>query len=130
VEVIEKNKAVVLMGQMRMKINIADLLKANEPLDVQSQRSIQTDSVHQPATFQPKIDVRGMRMEEALKTVEDFVDRALMNGSFDLRIVHGKGDGILRQAVRRKLKEYSAPMEVSHPLPEEGGDGVTIVRIQ
>lgn len=129
VEAIEKGKAVVLMGQMRMKINAADLLQANEPLDVQSQRSVQTDAVQQVAAFQPKIDVRGMRMEEAMKMVEDFVDRALINSTTELRIVHGKGDGILRKFVRQKLREYNMPMEISHPPAEDGGDGVTIVRL-
>ncbi len=129
VEAIEKGKAIVLMGQMRMKINSADLLQANEPLDVQSHRSVQTDAVQQAAAFQPKIDVRGMRMEEAMKMVEEFVDRAIVNGSAELRIVHGKGDGILRKVVRQKIREYNMPVEISHPPAEDGGDGVTIVKI-
>ena len=129
VESIEKNKAVVLMGQMRMTIKVRDLQPANAPLEVQSTRSVQTDTVAQNATFESKIDIRGMRMEEALQVIEDFVDQALISNTTNLKVIHGKGNGTLRQVVRQKLKEYNVKMDVRHPEPEQGGDGVTLVEI-
>ncbi|MBK6948558.1 MAG: Smr/MutS family protein [Haliscomenobacter sp.] len=130
VEALKKDKAVVLVGQMRMTIHTRDLQPANEPLSVQQTKSIQTDMIHKSAGFQSKLDIRGMRLEEALKIVEEFVDQALLISANNLRIVHGKGNGVLRKAVRMKLKEYSLPMAISHPEPELGGDGVTLVEIQ
>ncbi|MCB0609674.1 MAG: Smr/MutS family protein [Lewinellaceae bacterium] len=128
VESVSKNKAVVLMGDMRLTINLRDLQHAREPLDVRSSRSVQAD-VDQASGFQNKLDIRGMRYEEALKLVEDFVDMALVSNAHSLRIVHGKGTGILRNAVRQKLREYNVDMKISHPAAELGGDGVTIVEM-
>lgn len=130
VEALKKDKAVVLVGQMRMTVKVHDLQHSGEALDVQSSRSVQTDTILQNAGFQSKLDIRGMRMEEAIQVVEHFVDHALLTSATTLRIVHGKGNGILRRAVRTKLKEYRIPMEISHPEPELGGDGVTLVEIR
>lgn len=126
---ISKQKAMVQVGDMRMTIHLRDLQHANSPLDVQAGRSIQTD-IDQAASFQPKLDIRGMRMEEALRIVEAFIDQALMTGTTNLRILHGKGDGVLRKAVRAKLREYQVDMAIRHPEPELGGDGITLVEIR
>ena len=130
VEALKKDKAIVMVGQLRMTIALQDLVHSGEPLEVQSKRSIQTDTVQQNAGFQSKLDIRGMRMEEALQIVESFVDHALLTSATNLRIVHGKGNGVLRKAVRSKLKEYRIPMDITHPEPELGGDGVTLVEIR
>jgi len=129
VESVEKDKAVVQMGEMRMTIPIRDLQQANEPLEQQKSRSVKTETVPEAAGFQNKMDIRGMRYDEALRTVEEFVDQALMSSASKLEIVHGKGTGVLRQAVRKKLREYNISMDIRHPEPEMGGDGVTLVEI-
>ena len=130
VESINRNNAVVTMGQMRMTIKLRDLQHAKAPLEVQSSRSVQSDTVAQTANFESKLDIRGMRYDEALKVVEDFVDQALISNSNSLQIVHGKGNGILRKAVRKKLKEYNVTMDIWHPEQQQGGDGVTLVEIK
>ena len=130
VESIDKKKAVVLIGDMRMTVKLRDLEHAKEPLDVQSSRSIKTHVNDTSSGFQPKLDIRGMRYEEALQVLEEFFDQALMNNTNHLRILHGKGSGVLRNAVRHKLKEYNLEKDVSHPLPEFGGDGVTLVEFK
>ncbi len=129
VEAIEKNKAVVQMGQMRMTIKLRDLQPANAPLEMQSNRSVQTDTVDQNSDFESRIDIRGMRMEEAMQVIENFVDQALISSVAHLKIIHGKGNGTLRQVVRKKLREYDVNMEISHPEAAQGGDGVTLVEI-
>ncbi len=130
IEKIEKNKAIVQMGDLRMTVKLADLERAKAPLSVQKKESISTDILSYSAKFDSKIDIRGLRHEEAMKMVEDFVDKALVSGSLNLKIIHGKGTGVLRQAVRRKLREYNVDMALSHPNPEDGGDGVTLVEIK
>ena len=115
------------MGQMRMSVKTRDLQHAKAPLDVKASRSVSTDTVSQNANFESRIDIRGMRFEEAMKVVEDFMDQALMSNVANLRIIHGKGNGTLRKVVRQKLREYDVPMDISHPKQEFGGDGVTLV---
>jgi len=127
VEALEKDKAIVQMGLMRMTVPLRDLRHAKAPLDVSDQRSVRTDTVTRTAGFESKIDIRGMRMEEAMRMVEEFVDQALMASATQLEIIHGKGSGVLRKAVHQKLREYDVEMDVRHPSPELGGDGVTLV---
>lgn len=127
VEAVNKKSAVVQMGAMRMTVNIRDLQHANEPLEVRDKKSVYTEVLERNAKFESRIDIRGMRFDEALATVEALVDEALINGTTSLRILHGKGSGALRKAVKQKLREYNVEMIISHPSPEQGGDGITLV---
>ncbi len=129
VESVDKKQAVIMIGDMRMTVKIRDLEHSKEPLDVNTARSVQT-SIGQSAAFQSKLDIRGLRPEEAMKVLEDFFDQALMTNANNLRILHGKGTGVLRNAVRSKLKEYNVPFQISHPHPELGGDGITLVEFK
>lgn len=126
---VDKKQAVVLIGDMRMTVKLRDLEHSREPLDVNASKSVQTD-LTQNSAFQSKLDIRGLRPEEAMKVLEDFFDQALMTNTNNLRILHGKGTGALRNAVRSKLKEYNVAMNISHPHPELGGDGVTLVEFK
>jgi DNA mismatch repair protein MutS2 len=125
----DKEKATVLMGDLTLFMNIRDLEKSPEPLE-KKPRSLHFDTVKQVSAFESKLDIRGMRLQEALQVVETYVDSALMNSAAQIEIIHGKGDGILRKAVRKKLREYKVEMEISHPDPKLGGDGVTVVAIK
>ena len=70
-----------------------------------------------------------MRYEEVLSTTQAFVDQALMANASQLRIVHGKGTGALKRAVRQKLNEYNHNFTLTTPPREQGGEGVTIVEL-
>ena len=131
VESIKGEKVVVEVGLMRMTLNIRDLQLSNPTLDLRQTKSVQSDVIQKSSAFYPRIDIRGVRYEEALKMVEDFMDQALITSSNHLQIVHGKGNGTLRNAVRSKLKEYqNLEMEIRHPEPESGGDGVTLIEFK
>lgn len=130
VEDIKKSKAIVQMGIMRLEVNVRDLEHAKAPLDVQASKSVQMDTVDKSAKFESKIDIRGMRLQEALQVVEEFVDQALITSVRNLEIVHGKGNGILRNAVKNKLREYDAILNIRHPEQQSGGDGVTLVELE
>jgi len=126
VETINKKRATVIVGDLRLEVKLRDLVHANAPLTIRNQKSV-SSNLSATATFSNKLDVRGMRFEEVLATMEAFVDRALMANASQLRIVHGKGTGTLKRAVRQKLNEYNHSFSISTPPREAGGDGVTIV---
>ena len=128
IESMDGNFVMVQMGMMRMRININDLELVNEPLDIRHTRTVFADTVEQVAKFSNKLDIRGMRLEEAVKTVEDFLDQALVSNADSVRILHGKGSGALRNAVKAKLREYDAIKNISHPAEDVGGNGVTIAK--
>ena len=125
---IEKGKAKVSMGVLTVMVELQDLVLAKEPLDVKS-KSVNTDMISSKLKFESKIDIRGLRKDEAIKTLEVFIDKAILTNADVIRIVHGKGNGILKQSVLKKLKEYDSVSSYEHPPDKEGGEGVTIATI-
>lgn len=79
--------------------------------------------------FKSDIDVRGYRTDEALEEVQDLVDEAAMIGIGRVRILHGKGNGILRQEIRNYLKTIPFVKSFADEHVEFGGSGITIVEI-
>jgi DNA mismatch repair protein MutS2 len=116
------------MGGIQVQAPLRDLMPAAEPIR-QASTATSTD-IQYAATFDAKVDLRGMSKDEALKVLERFVDNALLSNASSLRILHGKGDGVLRKVVRQKLREYGGNIvSVYHPEQEAGGEGVTIVEL-
>ncbi|MBI4233329.1 MAG: endonuclease MutS2 [Chloroflexi bacterium] len=74
-----------------------------------------------------ELDLRGLRVEAALERLEAFLDRAVLEGLAQVRIIHGAGTGALRQAVRERLAEH--PLVKSSGPEEHRGDGTTLVRL-
>lgn len=79
--------------------------------------------------FKPEIDIRGVRGDEAISQVRDFIDNAVMVQHRNLRILHGKGNGILRQLVREYLSTIDIVKSFSDEHIELGGSGVTVVEM-
>ncbi len=80
-------------------------------------------------TFKPEIDLRGKRAEEALRMVSDLIDEAIMVNTKELYILHGKGDGILRQMIREYLQTVDVVEWFGDEHIERGGAGITVVRL-
>jgi DNA mismatch repair protein MutS2 len=80
-------------------------------------------------TFEAQLDVRGLRSDEAIKEVDQWLDEALLLGQKELRILHGKGDGILRGQIRRLLKSYRQVENIRDEHADRGGAGVTLFHL-
>jgi DNA mismatch repair protein MutS2 len=74
-----------------------------------------------------ELHLRGLTLDEALPRLDDYLDQAYLAGLPWVRIVHGKGAGILREAIRRELRRNSLVREFKTSPLNEGGDGVTLV---
>lgn len=79
------------------------------------------------ATFNAILDVRGKRVEEALPELDQFIDTAILLGYGEVRILHGKGEGILRSVIRDHLRKYKQVAAVSDEHVERGGAGISVV---
>ncbi|MGD9992408.1 MAG: endonuclease MutS2 [Salinivirgaceae bacterium] len=79
--------------------------------------------------FKPGLDVRGKRADEAIQTVQDFIDEAIMVGAHEVKILHGKGNGILRQLIREYLFTVDLVRKVEDEHVEFGGAGITVVKL-
>jgi DNA mismatch repair protein MutS2 len=79
------------------------------------------------ANFNSTLDVRGKRVEEVASVLDQFMDTAILLGQAEIRILHGKGEGVLRKVIREQLRNYKQVASVSDEHIERGGDGITIV---
>ncbi|HYG38598.1 MAG TPA: endonuclease MutS2 [Cytophagales bacterium] len=82
------------------------------------------------ADFTFNLDLRGKRHHEVIPMLDEFIDQAILVGSPELRIIHGKGDGILRKAVREHLRKYKEVDQISDDHADRGGAGVSIVKMK
>lgn len=80
--------------------------------------------------FKDNIDLRGKRADEALSELVDFIDNAVVNGASELKILHGKGGGILRQIIRDYLSRRQEVQSFRDEDIRFGGDGITVVRLR
>ncbi|MFW5820776.1 MAG: endonuclease MutS2 [Bacteroidota bacterium] len=80
-------------------------------------------------SFSPDIDVRGKRADDAIRTIREFIDEAVMVQARDLRILHGKGNGILRELIRQQLSSMDIVEWYGDEHVERGGSGITLVKL-
>jgi DNA mismatch repair protein MutS2 len=82
------------------------------------------------AEFSPNLDIRGLRAEDALLKARRFIDDAVLLGIKQLKVVHGTGDGILREALRDYLKTLPEIKRVKDEHPDRGGAGCTLIELK
>jgi DNA mismatch repair protein MutS2 len=80
--------------------------------------------------FSFNLDIRGKRGDEAIQEVDKFMNDAIMVGYDELRIIHGKGDGILRTLIRNHLRGYKQVDKTQDEHADRGGAGVTLVSMK
>jgi len=131
-----KNKDVeITIGELKSNVKLARLEKiSNTTLKKEkkslSKRSTGYDTTAAMRDFNMNLDLRGKRGEEVLALVERFIDEGYMLGMKDLRIVHGKGDGILREITRNLLRNMPSVSKYEDEHVERGGSGVTLVTLK
>jgi DNA mismatch repair protein MutS2 len=118
---------VVEIGSLRMTFDEDDLIPVSPPAKTPpSPPVVQTDlSGETRALFE--ISLRGMRLDEALETLERQIDAAILAGLREFSVVHGKGDGVLQKGVHEFLKRQSQVADYYFSRPELGGFGRTEV---
>ena len=130
----DRSEAEVQMGSMRFRVNVDNIERlskrqATTQERTQSQPSIVLPRYEDLPEVATQLDIRGSRVEEALEELDSYLNDAVMLGMSSVRIVHGKGTGALRSAVREHLAHHPLVKSFTTPPPQEGGDGVTIVKL-
>ena len=82
-----------------------------------------------PKFLEPELDLHRLTVDEVLLKVDDFLYDAYAARMFSVRIVHGKGSGVLRNAVRNYLSKHYLVKSSRLAVQGEGGGGVTIVKL-
>ncbi len=135
IELNQKN-AVVAFGQLittlprkqleRLSSNEAKKLEKGQP----SGRSRLSQNLSERRlSFKPEIDIRGQRVEEALSKIREFIDEAIMFEAGQLRILHGKGHGILKETIRDYLRSEPMVRSFKDEHVDFGGAGITVVNL-
>ena len=118
----EDGRVEVQFGGIRMKVTL-DRIDRVEPATPGTR-------VEMPAAPRPhvpiELDLRGQRAEEALGNFELYIDDAFRSGLPFVRIIHGKGTGALRAAIREALRHHPLVRRYETAPPEQGGEGVTV----
>jgi DNA mismatch repair protein MutS2 len=134
-ELNEKN-VVVAFGQLRTSVSRDRLQKitGNEAKKIQrtynqTLPNINKGMSEKRLSFKTEIDVRGQRTEEAIQIIQSFIDDAIMLDFSELRILHGKGNGILKEMIRNYLKSEPAVKSCRDEHVQFGGSGITVVEI-
>ncbi len=134
-ELNEKN-AIVAFGQIRTSVSRDKLQKItnNEAKKIQktynqTMPNINKGMSEKRLTFKTEVDVRGQRAEEALQLIRNWIDDAIMLDFSELRILHGKGNGILKEMIRNYLKSEPAVKSYHDEHVQYGGAGITVVEI-
>ena len=133
-EQVNGKMATAVFGGMRTKMRLERLEHADapaEPVKVSSvsrmTRATIDDRRHD---FSQDIDLRGMRADEALQQVQYFIDDAILVGVSQVRILHGKGNGILRQLIRQYLSTVPNVSKFRDEHVQFGGAGITVVELE
>jgi len=133
---ISGNKAKVNFGYLSSTVEVSKLDKIDPE---QYQKSVQKTSAKgdfadwdvslKKLQFRPEIDLRGQRVDEALRSVSEYIDEAVMVDARSVRILHGKGDGILRMAIREYLNTLDFVGSFKDEHVQLGGAGITVVTL-
>jgi DNA mismatch repair protein MutS2 len=128
---IAEGEVEVQIGKMHVKVDLRDIERSkNEGRRINSIEGIEDRSDSVKEIFYPspgtELHLRGMRAEDALQALDRYLDAAHAAGLPFVRIVHGKGTGILRQVVREALGNAQLVERWELALDNEGGEGVTV----
>ncbi len=127
-----ESDAEVQIGSLRVRARLVDLERKSVGSDQSSVISEQSPaSRSQSPVTSPGLEVslRGMMVDEALEALERYLEKAYLAGLPFVRIVHGKGTGKLRAAVRDALRGHSYVKSFEEAASNEGGEGVTVALI-
>ena len=125
----QNGEAEVQIGRLRVKSLIDELqLKKNTGEDSSNTKNTTVNaSIQSPGM---ELHLRGQRIEDGLEKLDDYLTEAVIAELPWVRIIHGKGTGQMRKAVRQALKAHSEVKSFRTGEQGEGGDGVTVAVLE
>jgi len=119
-------QVLIQAGALRMTCKLRDLTAMRSPTPTKARSKTSSMTVNKAMTATTEIHLRHMRAEDAQLELDRFLDDAILGGIPTVRIVHGKGGGVLRKITQEILKRHREVRSFRSGEPEEGGEGVTI----
>jgi len=128
-----ESDAEVQIGTLRVRARLSDLIrKSGEPVVVEEKKKTMTRETVSVSSKSPgmEVDLRGLMADDALDKMERYLEQAFLSGLPFVRIIHGKGTGRLRQAVREALRGHEYVNTFEEGGDKEGGEGVTVAKMK
>ena len=132
ISVNEKDKKVqVMSGSIKMWVKLDELRvkKSAQSTEIKKTRNITGLKSRAERSISGEIDLRGMASDEAIMELDKYIDNAVLSGIGTITIIHGKGTGVLRNAVQAHLRHHRSIKTFRVGLFGEGENGVTIAEI-
>lgn len=133
-EVVEfkNNNVFVKSGLLKTRVKLSDIMIIDKPKKkpVKTQYNLYRTSSRADKDVKTEIDMRGETVDEAIGELGLFIDRCVLNNIEEIRIIHGKGTGVLRTAVGDYLKTHPNVAEYRLGRYGEGENGVTIAKLK
>ncbi len=134
---IKKNQAFVMYNNLRIILPVSQLIEASRKEYLDSYKNITksnysefTNQIQDKVSdFSATLDLRGKRAEETITLIEKYIDDAVLLKNFTVRILHGKGTGVLRRITREILSKHKSVLAFEDERLEFGGDGITVVTL-
>ncbi|MDO5690486.1 MAG: endonuclease MutS2 [Tissierellia bacterium] len=126
-----KGNLILQIGILKVNSNVNQIRLVESQVKEKSKGSIK--NIYKEKSKQQierEIDLRGQNIEEAIRELDKFIDDASLMGLEELRIIHGKGTGVLREGVRKYLKKHRQIGKMRFGEFSEGGDGVTVATLK
>jgi DNA mismatch repair protein MutS2 len=128
-----ESEAEVQIGTLRVRARLSDLIRrqtADDRPPKEKSKQQPSSTVHRPSSSPGmEVDLRGLMSEDALDKMERYLEQAYLAGLPWVRIIHGKGTGKLRQAVRDALRGHEYVKSFEEGGHTEGGEGVTVAKL-
>jgi DNA mismatch repair protein MutS2 len=122
--------AEVQIGSLRVRAKLSELQRKSPQAEIpEPDAAIASTRVSNTPSPSIELDIRGRASDEALEMLDHYIDKAFSAGLPFVRIIHGKGTGVLRKAVRAALKRNKQILSFEEGGHNEGGEGVTIAKI-
>lgn len=126
VSALGKSEVEVQVGALRVRARMTDILLVDGEVKESPERKYSDALGYQAESPGVELSIRGLRVDEAMDALDDYLDKAYLAGLPYVRIIHGKGTGKLKEAVRKELAKRKEVERYETGLPREGGDGVTV----
>ncbi len=128
------NNATVQADGLRLRTKYKNLVKVDPPKKKEKKKArsavIVGDSDFLKGSVSSRLDLRGKRAEEALNEVTHYLDKAVFKGLNQVEILHGKGDGILKDQIHKYLRDRSEVKKYELANEDFGGAGITLVNLK
>lgn len=133
----DKGNLMIQVGIMKMSANLKDLMLINDGTKKKKVMQPRSGSGKYGSLYKEKamnisvnVNVQGQNLEDACMNVEKYLDDAYMAGLKEVTVIHGRGEGILKDGIRNMLRRNKLVASYRKGGYNEGGEGVTIVKLK